>query len=183
MNADSLIAARVPANTKEQFSAVARHHGVSESVLLRRLVDAVLITAVLSDKPIVEGVEPVPASGKVSVRLGQDDLALLRERAISRQMATSAYIAKLVRSHLRNLPPLPTNELKAFKQSVAEVGAIGRNLNQIARALNSGREGLRRDVADLQALLKALTSLRNDTKALVTANMLSWQVGYEKKSH
>jgi hypothetical protein len=184
MNADALIAARVPADTKQRFAAVARHQGVSESVLLRRLVDAALITAVPSKEPAVERVESVGVTGKISVCLRPDDFTLVRERAAGRQMPTGTYVAHLVRSHLRNLSPLPTTELKTLKCSIAELGAIGRNLNQIARALNYGEE--RRpgpDAPYLRTLLKVLTGLRDDTKALITANVLSWQVGYEKKSH
>jgi len=183
MIADALIVARVPAETKQRFADVARHHGVSESVLLRRLVDAALLTAVVPQTPELAPVEPATLSGKISVRLRPDDLTLLRERAKARQMPTGTYVALLVRSHLRNLSPLPAEELKALRCSVAELGAIGRNLNQIARALNRGEERVGPNAAYMQALLKALTGLRDHTKTLVTANVLSWEVGYEKKSH
>jgi hypothetical protein len=47
-------------------------------------------------------------------------------------MAAATYMSVLARAHLRNLPPLPQDELLALKHTVAELGAIGRNLNQIA---------------------------------------------------
>ena len=53
-------------------------------------------------------------------------------------MPTSTYVSLLVRSHLRTVTPLPTAELVVLKRSVAEVSAIGRNMNQIARAFNQG---------------------------------------------
>jgi len=65
MIADALIAARVPAETKQRFADVARHHGVSESVLLRRLVDAALLTAVVPQTPELAPVEPATLSGKI----------------------------------------------------------------------------------------------------------------------
>src|SRR2546430_13347000 len=34
--------------------------------------------------------------------------------------------------------PLPKDELAALKHAVGELGAVGRNLNQIARAVNQG---------------------------------------------
>jgi transposase-like protein len=178
MNVESLIAARVPDQTKERFAAVARRHGVSESTLLRRLIDAALLTA---GEGVSAAFEP-PAgllSEKVSVRLRPDDVRLLRERAHARQIRTGTYVALLVRSHLRNLSPLPTEELTALKRSIAEIGAIGRNLNQIARALNCGEEGDHPDAVYIQALLKALAGLRDHTKALVTANATSWETGHE----
>ena len=141
MTANALIAARVPAATKERFVIVARQHGVSESVLLRRLVDGALITAAVPKEAAPAPVEPVPLSGKISVRLRPDDFNLLRERAVARQMPTGTYVANLVRAHLRNLSPLPTEELKALKSGIAELGALGRNLNQIARAMNAAKRG------------------------------------------
>jgi hypothetical protein len=35
----------------------------------------------------------------------------------------------LVRSHLRHLAPVPEDELLVLERSIAELGAIGRNLN------------------------------------------------------
>ncbi|MDB6158158.1 MAG: hypothetical protein JWO04_1864, partial [Gammaproteobacteria bacterium] len=59
MSADSYLTARVPSDTKERFVALARHHGVSESVLLRRLVEGALVTAAAVNTPEPEPVEPV----------------------------------------------------------------------------------------------------------------------------
>lgn len=183
MLADSYIAARVPSDTKERFAAVARHQGVSESILLRRLVDAALVTAASVKVTEIAPIEPVALSGKISVRLRPDDLVLLRERATARAMPTATYVALLIRSHLRNVSPLPTEELRALKRSIAEVGAIGRNLNQIARSLNRGEAAVGLSKADLQSLFKALTALRDQIKKLLTANVASWEAGHEKAGH
>jgi hypothetical protein len=128
-------------------------------------------------------VEPVATSGRVSVRLRQDDLILLRERALARQLPTSTYVSYLVRSHLRAQAPLPTVELETLKRSVAEVGAIGRNINQIARAVNQQQwpGGPSREV--LQALVKVLVGLRDNFKALINANLASWDSGHAKKDN
>ena len=183
MLSHAYIAARLPSDTKAKFAAVARHHGVSESALLRRLVESALVTAVAVNTLQPEPVEPVAASGKISVRLRPDDLLLLRERAKLRQLRTATYVSLLVRSHLRNLPPLPTQELQALNRSIAEVGAVGRNLNQIARAVNRGKTSAGPTEADLELLVRLLSALRDHIKSLVTANVTSWEVGYEKTGH
>lgn len=128
-------------------------------------------------------VELVSATGRLSIRLRSDDLLLLRERAKAREMPTSTYVSLLIRSHLRALAPLPTPELLALKRSVAEVGSIGRNLNQIARAVNQGEPPSGRSRADLRALLRALETLRVHVKALISTNLESWWSGYEKANH
>jgi hypothetical protein len=183
MVADSLITARVTSEMKERFAAAARCQALSESALLKRLVIAALLTATTPQPAVTETVGPVPIDGKITVRLRTDDLLLLRERAKARVMPTSTYVSFLIRSHLRALTPLSTAELVALKRSVAEVGAIGRNLNQIARAVNQGERPSGPSKADLQALLRALMGLRVHIKALVNVNLASWRSGYEKANH
>lgn len=79
----------------------------------------------------------------------------------------------MVRSHLRQLSPLPKDELARLKRSLAERGAIGRTFNQIAQvATQSGKAaGPGRD--DLRGMLKVGEGLRDHVKALVTANQIS----------
>ena len=183
MIADSLITARVTSEMKERFAALARYQALSESALLKRLVEAALV-AVSAVKPEVpQAVEPVPINAKISVRLRTDDLWMLRDRAKARLMPTSTYVSLLIRSHLRAIAPLPTLELMELKRSVAEIGAIGRNLNQIARAVNQGEPPSGPGKADLQALLRALEGLRVHVKALINTNLESWRSGYEKANH
>jgi hypothetical protein len=119
----------------------------------------------------------VPAA-HFSMRLRQEDRTLLRERASARGMRSATYVSVLVRAHLRHLAPLPTEELIALKRTVAELGAIGRNLNQLARAANSGDRptGPARD--DLLALLKACEAVRANVKALIKANVNAWDLGH-----
>lgn len=75
-------------------------------------------------------------TARLMIRLGPDDKLLLRERAAARGMAPATYVSVLTRAHLRSLAPLPKDELLALKPTVAELGSIGRNWNQIARAAN-----------------------------------------------
>jgi hypothetical protein len=183
MIADSLITARVTSEMKECFAAAARARALSESALLKRLVEAALLTATTPQPAVTDSVEPVPIDGKISVRLRTDDFLLLRERAKARVIPTSTYVSFLIRSHLRALTPLPTAELNALKRSVAEVSAIGRNLNQIAHALNKGERVDGVSKADLHALLRALDGLRVHIKAVIKVNLASWGRGHEKANH
>jgi len=52
----------------------------------------------------------------------------------------------------------PPADHKALRQLLGEVGRIGNNINQIARALNSGEKA---SLPDLQAALRAYTEIRN----------------------
>jgi hypothetical protein len=109
-------------------------------------------------------------------------LRLLRERALARELPVSTYVSLLVRSHLLSVAPLPTAELAALKRSLAEVGAIGRNLNQIARAANEQQWPNGPDKYFLHRLLQTTAALRDHFKTLIMANVASWNDGYERTS-
>jgi len=120
-------------------------------------------------------VEPSSArDSRLYVRLRPEDRLLLRERAAARGMAAATYVSVLVRSHLRNLAPLPKEELSALKRSVAELSAIGRNMNQIARAASQGGKRGGPDREDLWAMFRVAEALRDHVKALLKANLISW---------
>ena len=172
----------VPPDTKMRFAALARSQGVSESALLKRVVEALIGDGSVRNETVPQP-EPVPSSGRISVRLAVDDLFLLRERARSRGMASATYVSYLVRSHLRHLAPLPDNELRALQQAVNQASAIGRNLNQIARAFNAGDMTSGPTKSDLRAVLSACVALRDSFKAVLDRNMQSWERGYEEADH
>jgi ABC-type transporter Mla subunit MlaD len=69
-------------------------------------------------------------------------------------------------------------ELAALKGSLAEIGAIGRNLNQIARAVNQQQWPARPDVAALSQVIPLLGATRAQIKVLITANLASWDSGH-----
>jgi hypothetical protein len=168
----------VSKETKERFSAVARYQGMSDSALLKRLVELMLQTASSGGLATIAEANRTARGSRLTVRLRTDDQALLLERAAARGMAAATYVSVLVRSHLRALPPLPKSELAALKHAVSELSAVGRNLNQIARAANEGARiaGAGRD--EFKAILKICEALRDHTKNLIKANAASWASGH-----
>ena len=163
---------------KARLRALAERHRVTESVLLKRLVE----TAVLSPDTLPTGraepIEPISRNARIFVRLRPDDPVLLRERAAARGMATATYASIVLRTHLRSVAPFPERLLVELKRAVAELGAIGRNLNQIARVANQSGRVAGPSSQDLQALLRACTALRDRVKELILANTLSWESGH-----
>src|ERR1700730_17233504 len=137
MSANTHLMTWVTRDTKERFAALAHQQNTTDSAFLKRMVEASIRTVNVVEA-IPKPMEPIAASGRLSVRLRSDDFLLLRERATSRGLPTGTYVTYLIRSHLRCLAPLPDNELAALKRAIAEISAIGRNLNQIAWAVNLG---------------------------------------------
>ena len=111
------------------------------------------------------------------VRLRDEDKLLLDARAEARGMRPATYASVLLRSHMRQLTPLPKDELLALKRSIALLAAIGRNINQIAKAANQGGRIADSAGAEFRAMLKICVALRDNTKALLKANETSWETG------
>ncbi len=183
MPARSLIAGWVDSETKARFAAVARAQGLSESALLKRLVDAVLLSSTTPGHHPIEPVKAPAASGRLSVRVPDAELVLVRERALARDLPVSSYVTFLLRAHLGAAAPLPTAEFDALRRSVLEIAAIGRNLNQITQALNRGARNSGPGVAELHALVLAITRLREEFRNALEASRKSWSVENEKTRH
>jgi predicted DNA binding CopG/RHH family protein len=167
----------VSKETKGRFAAIARHQGLSESAMLKRLVDLMLQTASAGMAPTAASECPSATDLRITVRLPTDDLTLLRERSTARGIAPSTYLAVLARAHLRNLAPLPKAEYLALKRTISELGSLARRLGSAAWAQGKDRRSdLSRD--DARAILRVCEGLRDHVRALLQANLKSWKQGY-----
>ena len=172
----------VARDTKERFAALARHQGLSDSALLKRLIELMLQTAGAGEAATVPVVSRASRDSRLTVRLHPADQSLLHERAAARGMPAATYVSVLTRAHLRALAPLPKEELMALKRTVAELGSIGRNLNQIAYAANRGERVTGPNREELRMILKVCEGLRDHVRNLLTANLKSWEQGYAERA-
>lgn len=180
MPSDAFIQCRVTPVIKAAVRARAQREQITESALVKQLLEVVLRT---TTPEVISGDEEVDRStrdARISVRLHPDDRALLESRASRRGMRSATYVSVLVRAHLRRLTPIPRDELAALKAAVAELRTVSRILNQIARVLNQGRDAApgRRE---LQSMLKVAEALREHFKAVLVANERSWEQGYAEE--
>lgn len=178
MSGHPCVQCRVSSEIKARLRAAAEQQRVTESVLLKRLLESALFSAGVSDSRAFEPIEPVRRNARVFVRLRHEDHVLLRERAANREMATATYASIVLRTHLRGVALIPDRELLELKRSVAELGAIGRNLNQIALEANQPGRPAGPSSQDLLALLRACAGLRDYVKKLIRANTASWETGH-----
>lgn len=181
VTASPCIQCRIDPELKSRLRAIAVERGLTESAVLKRLVIGAIGVVPTSETKLL-AIEPIRPRARVYVRLRPGDHALLRERAARRELASATYVAMLVRNHLRLAPPLPDRELAELRRAAGALGAVGRNLNQIARvAHQTGRvEGLK--TADLRAILAAFEGLRAHFKRLIGANIASWETDDAKTS-
>lgn len=183
MSAEAFVQCRVTPEVKTLLRALAEREQVTESALVRQLLEVMLRRSAAEGFPRLEASETASRDARLSITMAPEDRMLLCERATARGMRSATYVSVLVRAHLRNLRPLPKEELTALKRSVAELGAIGRNLNQIARIANqSGKlNGPGRE--DLRGMLKVAEALRDHVKELIRVNQTSWEQGYAETTH
>ena len=183
MNADAFIQFRVTREAKALLRALAEREQISESALVRQLVETMLRTQVQAGLPAVAAMDKASRDARVCVWLDEDDRVRLMNRALQRGMRSATYLAVLARSHLRGVTPLPKEELLALKRSIAELATVGRHLNQIARALNQGGTSTGPGRQEVQAMLKVAQGLRDHFKALLTANARAWETGHAETPH
>ena len=189
MSCTEVIRARVTADTKREIAAAAERETLSESAWLKRLVARELRAARDPENaPVVSrkveagrrhgGRRGSPCDRPVLVLLRPEDRLLLDARSEARGMRPATYVSVLTRSHLRSLPPLPKEERLALRLSISELSAIGRNINQIARAANEGGRLPSSVREEFRAMLKVCEALRDNTTALLMANVTSWESGF-----
>lgn len=173
---------RIPPEKKLRIQAIASAHQINESIWVRQVVDRALAQD-SSVEPSSESTRPTGRRSKrLYVRLDRNDQILLVERAAARAMQPATYVAVLLRAHLRKLSPLPVAELVALKRAVAELTAIGRNLNQIAAAINRTQKTNLPGRSEVLAMLKICEALRDHMRGIIKTNIQSWAIGYAKDS-
>jgi hypothetical protein len=130
----------------------------------------------------IDGREDISAPGafeigRFTVRLPAFLAGRVRSRAGIFKMRPTSWIGALVQSHLMNHPVLAHDAVLAVEQSNRELAAIGRNINQIARALNEAHfetERLRLD--RLAELSDSIESLRGRIRELIRDSRQVWSV-------
>ena len=177
MAAPPFIAARVTPEMKSLLRVLAEREQKTESAVVRQLLEVVLRTSTVGEIRLLDEKPRPNRDIRLYVRLDSNDQLLLKERAAARCVPPATYVAALVRSHLRGITPLLKEERDALDRVVAELTAVGRNLNQVARALNRSQSvAPRRD--DVQAMLRVCGALRDHVKVLLAANEKSWNQGH-----
>ena len=76
----------------------------------------------------------------INVRVPEEDYHGFRKLAVFLKASPGRLMRHLIREHfLGQADPLP-DQLKGFREAVYQFTAAGRNLNQMVRAANSGRQ-------------------------------------------
>jgi hypothetical protein len=162
---------------KQRFAALAASRGISDSALLKRLVEV----AVIGTTPeFALTARPVEARGaRITIRLLPGDRLLLRERAAARGMRVASYVSTLTRAHLRSLSPLPDREMEALQAIAMQLASMGRNIRTIALTAPAAR--LTPD--HTRTMLRLCEAVRDYIRSILRANIRSWESGHGDSTH
>lgn len=183
-----IIGARVGEETKVEFELVARARDTTSS----RLAALLITDFVKHEKAACTETNPpqhrqpatTPVEGtanarteQVFVRLEPYYFAELGRLASARQWYRGTYLSNLFRAHLDRRPVLCDVEIQAVRQIARQLADMGRNINQIARKLNTSLETTHLVTSLDFELVKMLIELEtNAVKDLIKANVRGWGV-------
>lgn len=130
-----ILTVRVPTGTKQKLAAAALARGTRTAPL----VNAMLLALLDDDQAETPHIEPV--AGQMTMCRSEFwipeflRVALLR-RAKEEGFKPARWVSLLVQANLMAGGVLTDDELFSVKESNRELAAIGRNINQIAKAIN-----------------------------------------------
>lgn len=117
-----------------------------------------------------------PLNRNLRIRLNEDEDKSLETLAKSSgAMTRSRIIRQLIREAIGQGPDLLENDLESFREAVRQLGSLGRNINQIARALNSGCPSSSiLDQTPLKAVQQQIASVQKEVLDLVQRSRNRW---------
>jgi hypothetical protein len=180
MSSPPFIAARVTPEVKTLLRALARREQITESELVRQLIETMLRMQLKEGELKLKEMERISRDSRLSVRLNLDDRKLLMERATARGVAAATYVAVLVRAHLHGVAPIPKEELLVLNGTIAELRMLGRTLNQMAKLFNQDPRAVVPGRVEVQTMRKMADKLIDGFKALLKANYKSWVDGEDR---
>jgi predicted DNA binding CopG/RHH family protein len=103
-------------DVKGLLQTIAAQRQITESALVRQLVEAMLQVATVPNLANTAAPTRVVRDARLYVRLAPEDCVLLSDRAKARGMPSATYVSVLVRSHL------PPNRRVAARERLGRTG-------------------------------------------------------------
>jgi hypothetical protein len=184
------IGAAVTAETKAEFNSAARARGTTPSRLAASIIEdflkrdagntSSLLPVPAPPLPLPTSVPAVPSGARtrqVFVRLEPYYHGELVRLASDRVWFPGTYLANLFHAHVDQRPVLCNAEINAVRQVARQLADMGRNINQIAKKLNTSLEHAHLVTSVDFEIVKMLIELENNAvKDLMKANVRGWGV-------
>jgi hypothetical protein len=113
---------------------------------------------------------------RVELRLTKGEIATASEIARHEGFSLTRWIVALINARLYATPQLGQRELETLARSNMQMLAIGRNLNQLARAANAGVSITKAGGPDLiEALRNAVNRHAEHVASVIQTNAARWR--------
>ena len=116
-------------------------------------------------------------SERLYTRLTPSEYRAVQTKANGMGMTPYTWTARLIRAHLIKAPQLSQDETRALREAIRELSYVGRNLNQVAHALNMTLNAREKATVELIAEInQKVTVTRDQVKAVLDQNLNRWGV-------
>lgn len=158
---------RCSIQTKNRFHALASAEGLTESVLLRRMVTTVIAHHLDAVSALTRPDTHRGQGGQIRLRLWANEIKTIRALAEPEGYSAQAWIVRQLRQRIEGAVPFAKDELNALRDALRELGAVGRNLNTLVHILRRS-DRLVGDLLDVPALADKVEQMRRALTATMT---------------
>lgn len=164
------IRANVDLDTKRKFKAIAKQKGMTETEFLRLMVGQVIGK--------VNPVEVKNNTGRVQLNFTKDEFSKLKKRALADGFHRhTSWMVAVIRTLVTGKPTFAAEEIEVLRESNKQVAALGRNLNQIAKAINTDwRASDQLKVEEVKDLAQELKGHRKKVYGLINQCVNRWSL-------
>lgn len=157
------------ADLKTRWVEHCKANGIATGAVLKAAIEAELAKADAEQvvKTFKQAGEVAPKEPKVrfEILLTQSEKNAVRERANLERCSQRRWVIDAVRAGLTKEPQFGIGEIEALGESNYQLLAIGRNLNQVAKAMHEGR----RDSVTVDSIHRLTGIIDKHTEAVAAA--------------
>lgn len=114
---------------------------------------------------------------RTEIRLTRSERDKLEQMAEAEGLTVNQYLVNLARTHIVKKPQFSIKELDVLSESNVQLLALGRNLNQIARALNAeDPDEHRPTVKEIKGVSERIYQHTHLVSNLINANLERWLI-------
>jgi hypothetical protein len=160
---------------KQPWLEYCKAHDVTPSEAFRQIVAKLTGGTAQRPAPLAED-SAVSKKIRREIRLTKSELSRAEANARRDGFSLTRWIVALINARLDATPQLGQREIEVLARSNLQMLAIGRNLNQIARAANAGTYTGRSGGADvIEELHTAVMQHARQVAQVMTANVARWR--------
>lgn len=153
---------------KACFADEARRRGLCEAQLLRQMVESALPERIGASE-----IPPPAPMRRMTIRIPAHVRQFVDQSAKQASVTSSRWVSMFLVSHAARNPQLSVAQWSTIEQCSRELNALGRNLNQITRALHAGY-GYQADVALLRGLTNSVDQARTAIERAFVSARQAW---------